>query len=79
MLCPGERYDVVIEANKPVASYWIVVRGMGTCTAASQAAVLQYEGSPTSKPDLPHWQALIGYNTGYVSGLSNNFNKYEYN
>lgn len=66
LLYAGERYDIVIEASQPIESYWIQVRGLGTCAIASQAAVLQYEGSPTSKPTLPDWTALLGYNMGIV-------------
>lgn len=57
---------MVVEAMQPVASYWVVVRGLGACTVAMQAAVLQYDGSPTTRPTLPHWDALLGINPGFV-------------
>ncbi|KDR11749.1 laccase-1-like isoform X2 [Zootermopsis nevadensis] len=52
VLYPGERYDVVLEANQAVASYWIHVKGIGPCTADEpyQLAVLRYIGDRRKEP-----------------------------
>lgn len=72
----GERYDVVIEAVQPVDVYYILVRGLTTCSNTSQLAVLQYQGSslPTNLPN----STLVPRNTtAYVrsSLLSSNTSK----
>uniref|UniRef100_R4FLW6 Putative multicopper oxidase n=1 Tax=Rhodnius prolixus TaxID=13249 RepID=R4FLW6_RHOPR len=41
----GDRFDVIIEANNKVNSYWILVQGQGSCSDAMQLAVLKYDGS----------------------------------
>ncbi|EFN74335.1 Laccase-4 [Camponotus floridanus] len=43
----GERYDIVLHANKPIGSYWIQVRGIGICAAdgLQQLAILRYKGA----------------------------------
>ncbi|CAL1684660.1 unnamed protein product [Lasius platythorax] len=58
----GERYDIVLHANKSIASYWIQVRGMGECASQGiqQLAILRYKGTP-SKPLLQ--------SPGYYEGL----------
>ncbi|XP_076387214.1 uncharacterized protein LOC100877763 [Megachile rotundata] len=50
----GERVDVILNANKPVDTYWIQVRGLGECqnTKVQQLAMLQYRNGP-SKPSKP--------------------------
>lgn len=62
MIIPGERYDIVLHANKSIASYWIQVRGMGECASQGiqQLAILRYKGTP-SKPLLQ--------SPGYYEGL----------
>ncbi|XP_072743934.1 uncharacterized protein [Anoplolepis gracilipes] len=59
----GERYDIVLHADKPIASYWIQVRGIGECAShgIQQLAILRYKGAP-SKPLLQ--------SPGYYEGLS---------
>lgn len=50
----GERVDFILEANKPVDTYWIQVRGLGECrnTSVQQLALLQYKNGP-AKPSKP--------------------------
>lgn len=49
MFIPGERYDIVLDANKPIASYWIQLRGMGVCASLGiqQLAILRYKDAPS--------------------------------
>ncbi|XP_076674750.1 uncharacterized protein LOC143372467 isoform X2 [Andrena cerasifolii] len=50
----GERVDVIVHANQPVGSYYIIVRGLGECKdkRVQQLAVLRYVGGP-STPSRP--------------------------
>ncbi|XP_076161492.1 uncharacterized protein LOC143143742 [Ptiloglossa arizonensis] len=50
----GERVDCVLNANQPVRSYWIQVRGLGECKTkkVQQLAILRYKGAP-SRPSTP--------------------------
>jgi hypothetical protein len=45
----GERYDVVINADQTLSSYWIQVRGYHQCKNLHQEAMLVYDGAT-----LPH-------------------------
>ncbi|XP_059478414.1 uncharacterized protein LOC132198398 isoform X2 [Neocloeon triangulifer] len=47
VILPGERYDVVINANRPVGIYWISLRAVGECENLNiyQEALLIYEGA----------------------------------
>lgn len=67
-LFSGERFDVVVEAMRPVSSYWIFVQGIGSCSNAYQVAVLKYRGATEL------WPATLnpGIN-GLPSGLVNMF------
>ncbi|KAM0733524.1 Laccase-1 [Formica fusca] len=62
----GERYDIVLDANKPIASYWIQLRGMGVCASLGiqQLAILRYKDAP-SKSLLPS----PSYNEGLPQGV----------
>ncbi|KAG8324537.1 iron assimilation by reduction and transport [Homalodisca vitripennis] len=57
----GERWDFVLEANRPVGNYWVRFTGLMDCdqrfTKAHQVAVLHYEGAPEREPKEP-----VGYN-----------------
>ena len=49
----GERYDVILEANRePASNYWIRMNGHSRCsrTEAHQTAILRYEGAPDMFP-----------------------------
>ncbi|XP_026280853.2 uncharacterized protein LOC113208177 isoform X2 [Frankliniella occidentalis] len=49
----GERWDVVVEADQPVDSYWMRLHGLLDCgpRRAHEAAILRYEGAdPTLDP-----------------------------
>ncbi|XP_022196029.2 laccase-9 [Nilaparvata lugens] len=45
VMSSGERFDVVLEANKSPGDYWIMVSGLDTCLDAKQVAVLKYVSS----------------------------------
>lgn len=66
IICIGERYDVVVEADQPVGAYYIFVEGLGNCDPFSQVAVLRYEGAP-SRPSVPLRVAFPDTAAGYVS------------
>lgn len=65
MIGAGERYDVVINADKPVRKYWINVAGHGFCAVNNvmQQAILSYEGSTDELP-----LGTPTYNSSRVSG-----------
>jgi hypothetical protein len=62
----GERYDVVVNANKTPGTYWIHMRGIGECAFPEnevyQLAVLRYTGTNQARNDPP------GYNGGFSTG-----------
>lgn len=64
MIILGERYDIVLHADKPIASYWIQVRAMGVCASLGiqQLAILRYKNAPNKSLLLP--------SPGYYEGLS---------
>lgn len=64
MIILGERYDIVLHADKPIASYWIQVRAMGVCASLGiqQLAILRYKDAPSKSLLLP--------SPGYYEGLS---------
>ncbi|XP_061163506.1 uncharacterized protein LOC133172595 isoform X2 [Saccostrea echinata] len=45
----GERYDFILNADKPIGNYWIRTRGLADCgpqyNGVSQTAILRYEGA----------------------------------
>lgn len=45
VMSSGERFQVVLHANKTVGDYWILVRGLDTCSDAKQVGVLRYVSS----------------------------------
>lgn len=48
---PGQRYSVVLTANKPVANYWIRAlpnRGVAGFEGGVNSAILRYAGAPTN-------------------------------
>ncbi|XP_014240578.1 laccase-5-like [Cimex lectularius] len=59
VLNSGDRFDVILEANQSVDTYWIMVRGLGgknsstSCYNAQQFALLKYEGH-NGKPSTPY-------------------------
>ena len=54
----GERYDLVLDADRPIGSYWIHVRGLSDCGPrfhnVHEAAILRYRGAPDRKPPGGH-------------------------
>ncbi|KAF2397368.1 lcc1, laccase [Trichodelitschia bisporula] len=56
VLAVGQRYDVVIEANQPVANYWFRIgTGGGQCDGPNektdtQGAIFSYVGAPSGNP-----------------------------
>lgn len=57
---PGERYDVIVEANQKVKNYWIRVE---TANGKIEYAVLHYEGASKKEPsediESPYSQAAL--------------------
>lgn len=68
IMSPGERYDVILDADQPVAAYWIHVRGLGACAllGAHQVAVLRYSEAGASLPTSRH-PGRLGLPLGVVS------------
>ncbi|KAG8247113.1 hypothetical protein J6590_068734 [Homalodisca vitripennis] len=65
-----ERYSVVIYCNRPIRSYWIHVRAVGTCefTRAYQVAILRYRGASKTPPSPPPTYNITWVNSpGVVS------------
>lgn len=57
----GERYDFVINTDKPSGSYWIQLRSLGDCTdnAIHTLAILQYsDASSTPLSAQPSYNSL---------------------
>lgn len=73
-LSVGQRYDVTIDANRPIGNYWINVTMSGTraCGASRNpfpAAILSYAGAPNSLPTnrgTPVRDSLCAEQTGLV-------------
>ncbi|KAG7209093.1 hypothetical protein KM043_015240 [Ampulex compressa] len=42
----GERFDIILTADQPVDSYWIIIKGLGECKGIIQLAILRYDGAP---------------------------------
>ncbi|KAK0725030.1 multicopper oxidase-domain-containing protein [Lasiosphaeris hirsuta] len=53
----GQRYDVIINANQPVANYWFnTTFSTGPCGLSNNprpAAIFQYSGAPNANPTAP--------------------------
>ncbi|XP_050461961.1 uncharacterized protein LOC126856957 [Cataglyphis hispanica] len=64
----GERYDIVLHADKPIASYWIQVRAMGVCASigVQQLAILRYKDAPSQSLLLPSPSYYEGLSQGVV-------------
>lgn len=54
-LSTGERYDFVINADRPVGAYWIQLRGLGECgiKRVQQLAILRYAKGPYQPSSNP--------------------------
>lgn len=53
-LVPAERYDFVINTNRPVGNYWIRFSGGAVnCDFKHQEAILRYEGAAEADPVEP--------------------------
>lgn len=67
---PGERYDVVINADQAVGAYWIQARGLGECgiKRAQQLAILRYARGPYQPAtEMPTYE--VGLPQGVVSNF----------
>ncbi|XP_018023905.1 laccase-10-like isoform X3 [Hyalella azteca] len=59
LLFPGERWDVVVHADQPLASYWMELKGSLDCSDLTQRAVVRYYGrdardlSPDDRAEEP--------------------------
>jgi FtsP/CotA-like multicopper oxidase with cupredoxin domain len=61
----GERFDIIINADKAIGNYWIRIRGLMDCderfTSAYQVAILRYRGAPLRNPEpQPQYNYTIG-------------------
>lgn len=66
----GERYSVVLNANRPVGTYWMEVRSTGLCThmRAYQVAILRYRGGPRNpRSERPAMEETAANRVGLVS------------
>ena len=55
----GERYDFILEANRPIANYWLQVEAH---RCGNGYAVIHYEGAPDTDPLMDRH----AYRTGTV-------------
>uniref|UniRef100_T1GHN8 Uncharacterized protein n=1 Tax=Megaselia scalaris TaxID=36166 RepID=T1GHN8_MEGSC len=70
----GERYDFVVNANRPFGDYWIRVRGLGTCAIhpIESYALLRYINNANDKNEIVDFHSLKrkpSYNLEYPSGV----------
>lgn len=68
----GERYSVVVNANKGGGSFWVGVRTVGLCghMRAHQVAVLKYRGGPDQpSSQRPNHEESAANRVGVVSVL----------
>lgn len=53
----GERWDIIVKADKEIKNYWIRFKGLMDCderfTKAHQVAILHYKGAPNEEPTEP--------------------------
>ncbi|KAK2073255.1 hypothetical protein P8C59_007547 [Phyllachora maydis] len=71
----GQRYDVIINASQPVASYWFnATSSSGPCGVVnnpSPAAIFSYSGSTAAIPTNPDWDGRRrGEATGSVASMA---------
>lgn len=61
----GERFDVVVNANQNISSYWIRFSGLMDWNSQNifQTAVLHYKGAPDMEPN-----ETVTYETSYQNG-----------
>lgn len=66
----GERYDFVINADRPVGAYWIQLRGLGECgiRRVQQLAILRYARGPYQPSSNPPT-----YDFGIPQGVVSNY------
>lgn len=71
MSLSGERYDVVINANKPIGNYWIKAKGIGDCefNEVFQTAVLNYNTVPVDQ--IPFGGDDFDYDSIEINGTVN--------
>lgn len=70
----GERYDFILNADKPSGNYWIRTRGLADCgpdyKSVSQTAILRYEGAmPMFPKESTDYDAVE--TTGMVTSAKN--------
>lgn len=68
-LISGERYDIVIEANKTESDYWIKVRGEKSCSNMFQTAILRYENGIASNVTISRYEDSDRNGTAFKSVL----------
>ncbi|XP_014240579.1 laccase-4-like [Cimex lectularius] len=67
----GDRFDVILNADQEVDSYWILARGYGACENAQQFAILRYNGH-RGKPSA-RFPGFSSVPKGIVLNPSNSF------
>jgi len=68
----GERYDFVLNADQPIASYWLRVQGVADCVNQSQLAVVKYRGSASDeKPTSNKTESHANLNPLYQTAANN--------
>ncbi|KAF4524251.1 hypothetical protein B566_EDAN008797 [Ephemera danica] len=72
ILLPGERFDIVVNANRPTAAYWIHVKAVGECNGLNiyQEAILRYEGSQENQ-FFTASAGPVGFPTGMIGNALN--------
>jgi iron transport multicopper oxidase len=57
ILAIGDRYDVIVTADQPVANYWIRASTLETDKDHGVSAILNYKGAGSKEPSLsePNW------------------------
>lgn len=76
VLMSAERYDVVVNANQEIETYWIKVKGYADCIASKkfQTAILRYDEASYDIPDYEVTYETSGPDTeGLVSLLYRKF------
>lgn len=62
----GERFDIVVNADRAVSSYWIRFSGLMDWNSQNvfQTAILRYKGAAITEPD-----EIVSYETSNPNGI----------
>ncbi|PGH13136.1 hypothetical protein AJ79_03843 [Helicocarpus griseus UAMH5409] len=69
LLAPGQRYDVIVEANQPVGNYWMRAIYMTACNGLKIdnndiTAIVRYEGADANEYPTTEQHESIAHNCG---------------